>query len=231
MRTDLTDITLLLDRSGSMNMVRDDTIGGVNTFVADQAKSPGSALFTLVQFDNEYECVYAGRPVAEAPLLDQATFVPRGSTSLYDAICRAMTDTGMRLDAIPEADRPGMVIFAIMTDGCENSSQSKTIHDVNAMISEQRDKYNWQIVFLAANQDAIAAASKMGINPGLAMSYAHSRSGVKNAMAATSANIISARGMMYSTGDAQAARKHVAYTVSQRRTQDEEIDRVRRSTK
>ena len=91
MRPDLTDITLVVDRSGSMAEVREDAEGGVNTFIGQQAKEPGEALLTLVQFDTEYEFLHTGVPVQSVPKYE---LVPRGMTALLDAVGRAINETG-----------------------------------------------------------------------------------------------------------------------------------------
>src|SRR5687768_7332033 len=90
MRSDLTDITLVVDRSGSMAEVRDDAEGGVNTFIAQQAKQPGEALLTLVQFDTEYEFLHTGVPIQN---VSRYELVPRGMTALLDAVGRAINET------------------------------------------------------------------------------------------------------------------------------------------
>ena len=104
MKSDLTDITLVVDRSGSMEQVREDAEGGVNSFIAQQAKEPGEALLTLVQFDTEYEFLHQGVPITEVPRYE---LVPRGMTALLDAVGRAINETGERLTKMEEQDRPG----------------------------------------------------------------------------------------------------------------------------
>jgi hypothetical protein len=160
MRTDLTDITMVIDRSGSMSSIRTDAEGGINTFVDSQKSEPGQALLTLVQFDTEYEFVHKGLPISSAPPFK---LVPRGSTALLDAVGRAINETGARLSAMEEAQRPGLVVFVIVTDGAENSSKEFTRDKIRQMIEHQQSVYNWQFTFLAANQDAFAEAASMGI--------------------------------------------------------------------
>jgi len=160
MRTDLTDITMVIDRSGSMSSIRTDAEGGINTFVDSQKSEPGEALLTLVQFDTEYEFVHKGLPINSAPPFK---LVPRGSTALMDAVGRAMNETGVRLSAMEEAQRPGLVVFVIVTDGAENSSKEFTRDKIRQMIEHQQSVYKWQFTFLAANQDAFAEAASMGI--------------------------------------------------------------------
>jgi len=160
MKTDLTDITLVVDRSGSMETIREDAEGGVNAFVREQAQQPGNALLTLVQFDTQYDFVHKGVPVKQVPAYK---LVPRGNTALLDAVGRAINETGERLATMAEADRPGLVIFVIVTDGEENSSSEFSKTQIKEKIADQQAKYNWQFTFLGANQDAFAEAGGMGI--------------------------------------------------------------------
>ena len=132
------DITVVLDRSGSMEAVADDTIGGFNHFVKDQREEAGSACLTLVQFDTEYEFVHRALPIAEVPRLTRQTFRPRGGTALLDALGRSINETGARLAAMPEAERPGRVVFVVLTDGEENSSREFHAAKVGQMIAHQR---------------------------------------------------------------------------------------------
>jgi hypothetical protein len=166
-----TDITVVLDRSGSMASIADDVIGGLNTFVRAQAQVEGEACFTLVQFDDQYEVVHAHVPVQEVPPLTAGTYVPRGSTALLDAIGRTIVATGARLVMMPEADRPQVVIFAVQTDGLENASREFTQRQVFDMIRHQEAKYAWQFVFLAADQDAIREGGAMGFASASALDY------------------------------------------------------------
>jgi len=161
MKTDLTDITLVIDRSGSMEAIREDAEGGVNSLIREQSQQPGKALLTLVQFDTEYEFIHRGIPVKRVPPYKLA---PRGSTALLDAVGRAINETGERLAKMAEADRPGLVIFVIVTDGEENSSHEFSKAQIKEMIERQQTVYHWQFTFLGANQDAFAEAGGMGIN-------------------------------------------------------------------
>ncbi|MFO1003533.1 MAG: vWA domain-containing protein [Planctomycetaceae bacterium] len=160
MRTDLTDITMVIDRSGSMSSIRTDAEGGINTFIGLQKSEPGEALLTLVQFDTEYEFVHKGVPMSSTPPFK---LVPRGSTALLDAVGRAINETGARLSAMEEALRPGLVVFVIVTDGAENSSKEFSGDKIRQMIEHQQSVYNWQFTFLAANQDAFAEGGRLGI--------------------------------------------------------------------
>ena len=97
MRNDLTDITLVVDRSGSMESIKSDAEGGINEFIRQQASEPGEALLTLMQFDTEYDLVHNGVNVTD---VSPYTLVPRGMTALLDAVGRAINETGARLAAM-----------------------------------------------------------------------------------------------------------------------------------
>jgi hypothetical protein len=172
MRNDLTDVTVVLDRSGSMQSCRDDAEGGLNTFIDEQKKQSGDTLFTLVQFDTEYEFVHKGVPING---VGEFTLVPRGMTALLDAVGRAIVETGERLAAMPEPQRPGLVVFVIVTDGQENSSREYTKAQVKEMIERQQNVYKWQFTFLGANQDAFAEAGSIGISLAAAANFSPDR--------------------------------------------------------
>lgn len=188
-KTNYSDITVVLDRSGSMKSIADDTIGGMNRFVDDQKKQPGEATYSLFQFDDIYEPVHRGIPLATVPPLTQETFVPRGWTALLDAIGRSINEAGSRFEAMPEHERPSVVIFVIMTDGMENYSKEFTRDKIASMISHQRDVYGWNFIFLGANQDAIAVAGEIGIASAMAMNYAANAGGVREVLQKTSGGI------------------------------------------
>jgi hypothetical protein len=173
MQADYTHISFLLDRSGSMQSIAADTIGGFNRFIQSQKVAPGRATFTLVQFDDRYEIL--GPPmmnVAYVRDLSHESFEPRGSTALLDCIGRLIEETGAALARMAEESRPAKVVFVILTDGQENASTRFDLKQINTMIARQRDTYQWEFVFLGANQDAIATAAKIGIRRGTTMTYA-----------------------------------------------------------
>jgi hypothetical protein len=160
MRRDLTDLTVVLDRSGSMHACRSDAEGGLNSFIAKQKELPGECTFTLVQFDTVYEFVHKAIPLGTVP---HCSLEPRGNTALLDAVGRAIVETGERLRAMPENDRPALVVFVIVTDGQENSSREYTKARIKEMIEHQQNVYKWQFIYLGANQDAFAEAGDIGI--------------------------------------------------------------------
>lgn len=160
----LTEIICIVDRSGSMGSIRDDAIGGFNTFLQEQQKEKvDRCLLTYAQFDDRYEIVKNGIPIEDMPPLTDETFVPRGSTALLDAIGKTVNTVGERLSKTPEEQRPGSVIVVILTDGGENASREFNRQQIHELITNQRDRWQWEFIFLAANQDAIAAGGALGI--------------------------------------------------------------------
>lgn len=193
MKQNHTDIAIVLDRSGSMVTIHDDTIGGFNQFLEDQQKAEGEATLTLVQFDHEYEVVYDNVPIKEVKPLSPETFVPRGSTALLDAIGRTINSVGARLAKTPEQDRPKKVICVVITDGHENASKEFTRDKVFEMITHQREKYSWEFVFMGANQDAINAGMSMGISAQNSLTYSADGASTRNLYGALSQNVSAVR--------------------------------------
>lgn len=159
MRRDLTDITVLLDRSGSMQSCRSDAEGGLKAFIDKQREVPGECRLSLVQFDGEYEPVFTALDVKLAPHI---LLVPRGNTALLDAMGKAIESTGERLAAMREEDRPGLVIFVCVTDGEENSSHEYSRERVKALVERQQSEWKWSFIFLGADMDAFGEANSIG---------------------------------------------------------------------
>jgi hypothetical protein len=164
MRDDYCDVTIVLDESGSMAPLQQDTIRGVNQVLKDQRALPGKCTLSLLKFNHVDRPVFTGRPVEEAPDLTIETYQPNGNTALLDALGRAITEAGSRLRAMAEADRPSQVIIAVVTDGEENSSHTWTKEKIKEAVERQTNVYKWQFVFLGANVDAFAEAGALGMS-------------------------------------------------------------------
>lgn len=210
MKNGYSDITVVLDRSGSMACLVDEVIGAFNTFVDEQQQVAGQASFSLVQFDDRYEVYLDAVDLAKVGRLDRTTYVPRGMTALYDAVGRAIVATGTRLAALDEAERPDKVVFLVQTDGEENASHEYDAATLQEMIRHQQDKYAWEFVFLGANIDAGSVAEEIGIARDKALQYANNADGTRAAFAAVSDNLAGFR-----RGD----RQHMAYAEEDREAQ------------
>ena len=178
---DLTHIEFVLDRSGSMHSIKQDIEGGFDAFIADQRTHPGRCTVSLAQFDNEYETVFTAIDVLEVRPL---TLQPRGATAMLDAIGRSVIALGERLAALPEAERPGTVVVAIMTDGMENASSEFTHEAIKKLITGQEQAYNWQFLYMGADQDAIEVGARIGVRADRSLTYARGKS--REAYAASS---------------------------------------------
>lgn len=156
-----TVISVILDRSGSMASMRGPTIKGFNEFMHGQRdqKDGGRALVSLTQFDDEYEVNFVGEPIENLPELDTDSYVPRGSTALYDAIGRTVHEME---GWAREHDWKERVLVVIITDGLENSSQEFDLPAIQALI-ERKEKDGWNFVYMGANQDSFAVGGAMKI--------------------------------------------------------------------
>ncbi|MBD3175682.1 MAG: hypothetical protein GF320_10915 [Armatimonadia bacterium] len=194
---DYTEIICIIDKSGSMDAVRSDAIGGFNSFLAEQKGLPGEARLTLVLFDTQYRVVCDHEPIGDVKPLTPATYVPGGMTALYDAVVRSIDSVGERLAGMPEEERPAHVIMVILTDGLENSSTdypgAKGARAVRERIEHQRSTYSWEFVFLAANQDAVLTGGEMGVAANRASTFAADADGVQMAFARSAQAVTSLR--------------------------------------
>jgi hypothetical protein len=215
MKDDYTHIAVILDRTGSMESIRDDTIGGFNTFLNHQKAEPGVATITLVQFDsqNPYEIVHKFKALEEVPELTRETFVPRASTPLLDAMGRGINDLEKSLVDMNEDARPRRVVMVIITDGKENSSHEFQKDQIKKMIKEKQEKSTWQFVFLSADLAAINDALASGVHAFSAMSYDKDARGTAAAWGSLSGRLSDYRA---------ARRKDVSFTDEDRAQQDSE---------
>jgi hypothetical protein len=181
-----TEIIVILDRSGSMSSIAADMRGGFDEFISQQRALPGECCVTLVQFDDKIETVYTAKPVSDVPPL---ALVPRGSTALYDAIGRTLVESGERFAAMHEGARPSKVILVIITDGHENASREYQAAKVSRMIKHQVEAYQWETIYLGANQDAVAVAEQIGIQAKQAVTYDATRAGTRAMADVVSASV------------------------------------------
>lgn len=181
-----THITFILDRSGSMFSIREQTISGFNNFVNEQKKLPGYASLSLIQFDDTdpFEIIEDFTDIRSVKQLDASVFIPRGSTPLYDAIGKGIAYTEQNIkkysqnkpvevDDFDTDSQVELVIFVILTDGYENASKEFTHESIKNLITEKKNS-GWEVVFLGANMDAVEVGTSMGVNFGKTMSFSAS---------------------------------------------------------
>lgn len=197
MRKNFTHIVALLDRSGSMTKVQNDTIGGFNTFVEEQKKVPGDATLTLVQFSDKCETTFSDVPLAHVAQLNTDTYKPSGWTALNDALAKTVNDVGAKLSAMPENERPSKVVVLVMTDGEENNSRTFRgpvgLQKLSSMVTHQKEKYSWEFVFIGANIDSFAAAAGYGIGANNVINYTADAFGQQNAFKSISKGLAAQR--------------------------------------
>lgn len=193
MKENLTSINVIIDKSGSMEQLANDTIGSFNSFLAEQKAVPGEALFTLCTFSTDYNLVHDFVELSGVPNLNPKVYRPNGGTALLDALGTTIDSVGAKLAALPESDRPSKVIFLIITDGEENSSRRFTKTQIKSMIEHQQQTYNWEFVFMGANLDAISEGASLGISPSNSMGYVASAAGTRSLYNYVSSNMRSYR--------------------------------------
>lgn len=171
MKKGLTELVFILDKSGSMDGLERDTIGGYNTMLEKQKAVEGDCLITTVLFDNSYELLHDRIDIRAVSPITEKEYYIGGSTALLDAIGRTIHKIGNAQRHTSDEFRAENVMFVIITDGEENSSREYTSDKVKAQIQRQKEKYGWEFIFLGANIDAVETASRFGITPDRAQNY------------------------------------------------------------
>lgn len=185
-----TALLLVIDRSGSMAGIRDDMVGGLTTMLAEQAAEPGLLTVDIVTFDTEIETQYS---LAE-PKDITISLEPRGATALFDAIGQSVTGFGRVLAALPEHARPDTVQVVVVTDGEENSSREFGLDAVRALVTQQKEQYSWDFMFLGANQDAVLSGERLGFDADSSMTYTAGAEAVSNMSASMGRYVKDVRG-------------------------------------
>lgn len=202
MKKDLTEIIYVIDKSGSMEPLRDDTVGGFNSFLAEQQGCAGEAYLTTVLFSGEHHYVHNHVNICEVQPMTREDYVPQGGTALLDAVGDTINEIGVRLANTPEELRPEKIIFMIITDGRENSSTKFTKSQVRRMIEHQTEKYSWEFVFVGANMDAVSEGASYGI--GTAATYTANTMGTLSVYTALAEGVKGIRGSCGDSGEVKA---------------------------
>lgn len=187
----LTEIIFIIDKSGSMQNLIDDTIGGFNSFVESQQEIDGDAHLTTVLFSSGYTKLHNHIDIHEVPAMDRTQYTVGGMTAMLDAIGETIKEVQDRIDDTPDNERPDKVICVIITDGEENYSRIYRKADIQKMINHQTKGHGWQFIFLGANMDAVTEASQIGIN--MSTTYAADNIGIKSVYTAVDSAVSSYR--------------------------------------
>ena len=148
----MTEIAVIMDRSGSMSSIKEDMEGGLWSFVEEQKKMEGRCKMSLFHFDTVWEEVFDGRPIDKVTQKD-CTLQPRGSTALNDSIVKSLHALEKRILSEDDLERPDAVIVIVITDGKENASRENTRQDARDAAKRMAEKYQWKFLFLAADTE------------------------------------------------------------------------------
>jgi len=176
-KKDSCEIIAVVDRSGSMAAVVDDSIGGFNTFLKAQQDLPGTCKMTRVIFDDRYDVIDNGVDIKSVKPFDHNSFMPRGMTALYDAIGKAVQTSVERIKKIPRDDKPEKVLVVILTDGAENASKEYTKSKIHDLIKTQTDKYKWEFIYLSADVNGFDEGIQLGFAAANTMQYSNDSTG------------------------------------------------------
>ena len=174
----LTEVVFILDRSGSMSGLEDDTIGGFNSILKKQREEDGDANVTTILFDDEIEMLHKRVNIKEIKNITSNDYYVRGCTALLDAIGYSINFM-INVAKNKNEEKAKNVLFIITTDGHENASREYSYEKIKKMITYQKEKYNWKFLFLGANIDAISTAKNFGISKEFASNYMSDEVGTK----------------------------------------------------
>jgi hypothetical protein len=197
MKSGLTWITLLLDRSYSMDLCADRVVDAVNLFLDEQRAVGGDARLTFALFNTSWDLLHDDAPIAEVPRFTMAMFAPWGSTSLYESFAEVLARTEARVAAAPDAERPEHVVFVILTDGLDDGCGRVSLAALREKVERLAREETWRFLFLGANFDAFVEGSRMGTS---GLSFRLGDDGLAQAAATASAFVGMAR-----RGDATTA--------------------------
>lgn len=177
MNENLTELVFILDRSGSMSGLEEDTIGGFNSFIEKQKKEKGECLVSTVLFNQRSKVIHDRVSLDMIAKMTKEDYFASGTTTLIDALGDAISHIKTVHKYIREEDVPSKTAFVIITDGLENASKRYSSDDVKKMVKTQKEK-GWDFLFLAANIDAVQTAKTYGIEEEFSVDYRNDEKGV-----------------------------------------------------
>ena len=180
MEKNLTELVFILDRSGSMSGLEDDTIGGFNSMLKQHKALEGDAVVTTVLFDDQYELLHDRINIQGVAPLSTKDYTVRGMTALLDAMGKTINKIRQAQAATTPAYRADKVMFVIITDGQENASKEYAADKIKRLVEQQRHEHGWEFAFFGANMDAIAEAGKLGISPQMSARYEADEAGIQS---------------------------------------------------
>lgn len=153
-------VSMLQDKSGSMQGREQDVINGFNEYIGELKSEDADIRFTLTQFDTTYRTLYESARLSSVRRLTSLDYQPSGMTALYDAL-------GNTIQLVEREMRMGdRALIVVMTDGYENSSREHKQHTISDLVDKRQRQGNWTFVYLGADIDAFTGGTGIGIHAG-----------------------------------------------------------------
>ncbi len=177
-KNNITELVFIIDKSGSMSGLENDTIGGFNSMLEKHRKEQGSCNISTVFFADRSEVVHNRENIAKVEPLTRNNYVPGGCTALLDALGDAINHTIKIQKKLADDQKASNVVFVIITDGQENASKHFSVQEIKRQISFEQEKYGWEFIFLGANIDAVNTAASYGIKSNRAANFVCDSKGI-----------------------------------------------------
>jgi uncharacterized protein YegL len=200
-----TQIICILDRSGSMSSIINDSIGGFNSFLKQQKELPDESTITVALFDDQYDILYDNIDIKKAEELTSKIWIPRGMTALYDAIGKTINQVKTTHSKLGD-EKPAKILVCIVTDGEENASNEYSLDAIKKLIKDC-EKDDWNFLYLAANQDAFSVGKSFGVSAGNTLTYTATAAGTATMFSAVNMSASNYRSMSSSSADFQKLSK------------------------
>jgi hypothetical protein len=194
MKKNLTLLVLVVDKSGSMDKIKQGAIDGFNNFIKAQREMKGKAIATVCLFDDTYEFLADSISLKNIKLLSNENYHPNGSTALNDTLGMMIDKIGQQMVSTSEKDRPSKVIFCIVSDGEENASTKYTSTQVKLLVEQRKEQFGWEFVFIGTNQDITKTAKTYSFDTKSTFSFNNSSAGLTDGYATMTSYVSSVRG-------------------------------------